>query len=195
MHRVHSDISEYDAQGALLKRTITDSYTSIADAAAPPLKRHRSSPGPQEKLPLTVPPSAPTRNTQRPDSTLPLARDPRHHGIRCPFCSSSWTFNSRSKLARHMCVRHGNYVSSPINALEHQKLKRAYKTLRRTLQSLSQSKTMPLNADEECSAATELVTQTLNDLDLGLQLSSSEGSELVDADDVNPLEEEQGWSR
>ena len=45
MHRTHFDVSEYDAQGDLTKHTITDSYTSLPDAAMIPMERYHSSSG------------------------------------------------------------------------------------------------------------------------------------------------------
>lgn len=177
MHRVHSDISEYDAQGNLLKRTITDSYTSVADAAASSLERHRSSPRPHTKQALTATNIAPSKEITPGKFAPLLTQDQTHLGHSCPFCLTSKKFYSRALLARHMSLRHKDFVARPFQAVEHQKLKRAYKKLHSTLHSLCQNKARPSDTGREDSVVTDHVIQLLDELDHEFWPSSSESSE------------------
>jgi hypothetical protein len=147
MHRIHSDVSEYDPQGNLLKRTITDSYTSLVDAAQPPLQRYNSSPGPQSLLPTNHPPNL--------DKV-------------CSYCSDSRSISTRASLTRHLCVEHSDLF---VRAQKYKKLQEAYR--RRTSQLCQALRFLESNNVEHPSAeepwnATqpEWVTEALKDLEL-----------------------------
>ncbi|KAF7512578.1 hypothetical protein GJ744_000839 [Endocarpon pusillum] len=200
MHRVHSDISEYDAQGNLLKRTITDSYTSVADAAALSLERHRSSSRPHTKKALTAAKNAPFKGITQGKFAPLLSQDQSHLGHSCPFCSTSQKFSSRALLARHMSVTHKDFVARPIQAVKHQKLKRAYKKLHSTLRSLCQNRARASDTGREGSVVTEHVIQLLDELDDEFWPSSSESAEdsmsgeHPDPDDVDVSDKEEAYS-
>ncbi len=195
MARIHSDVSEYDVQGNLTKRTVTTSYTSISDAAAPPLERYHSSPGPQSQAPSAVTPSAPATNTQSANRASFSTRSPREHGFYCSFCSESRKYYTHATLAHHMCRTHTEYFAHPFQALEHEELKRGYKGLPSALQSPRQDGIKPSNSDEEAAGVTTRITQKLEDVDLDVdfQLSSSEGSENIDPADALLAEDEEVW--
>lgn len=195
--RVHSDVSEYDAQGKLRKRTVTTSYTSLSDAASASLQRHQSSPGPQEQAPLVVSPSAPARNIHLVGSASVFTKNSKHHTFSCPFCADLCNFATRTSLIRHMCERHPDCVALPLEAQEHEKLKRVYqkrtRQLRWALRLLSQDKTNLSNSDNEASRGIDRITQMLKGVELDLAPSSSEDSEDFHTADVTSSNGEEEW--
>lgn len=164
--RIRSDVSEYDVQGNLTKRTITTSYTSISDAAATPLQRYRSGPGPQAPLPVTDPPSAPASNTHAKDPASVFIHSSADHGLHCPFCSESRRFDTRAALVRHMCNTHPDCVAHP---QKHEKLKQAYRRrgwqLRRALVSLTEDTQIP-NSHKKSIRDEPWISQAFESLDL-----------------------------
>lgn len=168
MRRVHSDVSEYDVQGNLMKRTIMDSYTSIVDAASPSLQRNHSSPGPQSHV---------------------AAHSPTNRDLYCFYCSDSREFHTRASLTKHLCTRHSD---SFVRAQKHGKLKGAYKKqttqLRRALKFLILDDVEHSSADEpQSSIRRDWITDTLKDLDLDSGRSSSEDSEDIGVKNKPPL--------
>ena len=175
MHRVHSDVSEYDAQGSLLKRTITDSYTSVPDDAAPALQRSRPSSG--------SPARKPARRLMTPQSQL-----------FCFECPDSTVFASTIELTRHLCTEHSSIF---VETLKHRRLRQAYrrqkKQLRWTLDLLSQDVVKTVNAEEGDAALKDQIAKALEELDLDCQNDGDGGPLLPDSDDSeredNPCED------
>jgi hypothetical protein len=162
MHRVHSDVSEYDAQGNLLKRTIMDSYTSVADDAAPALQRPRSSPG-----------------SQAHESARGLVT-PHLFCFKCPDSSA---FSGTIELTRHLCTEHSSVF---VEARKHRRLKQAYgrqkKQLRWALDLLQQDVAKGGSPEERDATITDQITNALKELDLACQPGSGGGPRLSDSD-------------
>ena len=99
-----------------------------------------------------------------------------------------------------MSVMHKDFVARPIQALKHQKLKRAYKKLHSTLQSLCQNKARPSDTGKEGSVVTDQIIQLLDELDHEFWPSSSENSENSEngehpgLDDVDVADKEEAYS-
>jgi hypothetical protein len=148
MHRVHSDVSEYDAQGSLLKRTITDSYTSVADDAAPATQRPLSRSGSQVREPA-----------------LGLMTPQSH--LSCFRCPDSSAFAGPIELTRHLCTVHS---SDFVEARKHRRLENAYRKqrtrLRWALGLLSQDVAKRSNTEERDTRLTDQITKALEELDL-----------------------------
>jgi hypothetical protein len=163
MRRVHSDVSEYDAQGSLLRRTITDSYTSTADTAAPPLQRQRSSTGSQ--------PRDATRGLMTPH-------------LSCFRCPGTLTFPDPMGLTVHLCTEHPSIFAE---AWKHRRLKQAYrrqkKQLRWALDLLNQDLAKAGNTDARNTLVADRITQTLKELDLDYQPTGTFPALLSDAED------------
>jgi hypothetical protein len=164
MHRVHSDVSEYDAQGSLLKRTITDSYTSVADDAAPALQRPSSSSGSQ------------AREAARGPTLL------QSH-LSCFRCRDSTAFASPVELTRHLCTVHS---SDFVEARKYRRLENAYRKqrtgLRWALGLLSQDVAKRSNTEERDTRITDQITKALEELDLRWEDGDDGKTSLIDPD-------------
>jgi hypothetical protein len=107
MQRIHSDVSEYDAQGNLLKRTITDSYTSIADAAMAPPQLHASSPEHPAPTIAESPPATESTIPHVPSRIDPNSRR-KARKLHCPYCPD---FPRFPYLTAHLCFEHSDILA------------------------------------------------------------------------------------
>jgi hypothetical protein len=182
VHRVRSDMSEYDTQGNLRKRTITTSYTSLPDIAAGPWQRLHSSPGPQSHEPNTGPARVPAaRSTRRAISLADPAHSPNSRDLSCPYCSRLRGFRTPANLTMHLYTNHSDLFIPASQARKYEKLKQAYgkrtRQLQQALQLLASSGVgRPLSGDGHSSTTIgpDWMTEKLRDLDLDHQPSGSE---------------------
>jgi hypothetical protein len=184
MQRVHSDVSEYDAQGNLTKRTITTSYTSLADAAAASRQRQRSSPDPQARRLSFLPRTASAGSNLAADSMPVKSHFWVPPGLCCPYCleSRESPFPSRADLTDHVCAVHSDILVPASRARKYHKLKGAYR--KRTKQLLEALQLLKANVAERLEESetkrsnhTDWIEQTMQSLSMESNLSSSEDSE------------------
>lgn len=189
MHRVRSDVSEYDAQGNLTRRTITTSYSSLPDAAAVSSQRHHSSPGPQPHLPFEALQREAALGTRQGKPQPAVAHDQTKHDLSCPFCLEPPRFGEHESVARHLRTSHPDLVACPRQAQKHDKLKQALerrtRQLYKALQSLKQNETTTKNASGKDTRVTDFITNTLRELDVDSTPSSPEDVDDIDADDID----------
>ena len=185
MHRIHSDISEYDAQGSLIRRTITDSYTSLKDAAAAPLERHQSSPGQQPHArhhpPSVGPPVISARSTRAGEPVPVQSASSTMIEFCCPFCPIPFKCPTAALLKRHIFKLHADILVPDSRTRQYDNLKRAYmkrkEQLRQALQLLDHDEMGPPGDAANSAMDPYWVTQTLRDLDLDSPYSSSDSDE------------------
>lgn len=175
--RIRSDVTEFDAQGYLRKRTITTSYTSLPNITLPPVEQYNSSLKPQSHMPGTE-----AGHRHRVSSGSTFRRVPKARSLFCPHCSDSKRFSIRAILSRHMCKRHADYVAPPVDAQKYQRLKIAYKRrtnqLRWALQTLDEIMRKPINSDKEASGVMNAIKQNLKDMDLSRPSSSDDSEDI-----------------
>jgi hypothetical protein len=182
MHRIHSDVSEYDAHGNLTRRTITTSYSSLPDVSAAAVPRNQSSPAPQSQTLSTVQERAlPYRTTSGRSPAAP-AHGTTKRNLHSPVRPEFPGLIKRDMSERHLRTRHPDWVVSASRTRKYKRLKRGYrkriKQLRWALQLLNSENIERPTPDERQSAeGPDWITETLRDLDLDSLPSSSEDSQ------------------